>query len=208
MRKLYHPGGGFFGSLLNQGGKQAASVVNLFTYTEDFTNAIWSKFGGISSNAINGPTGTLTADGLRAANTSVNEKTATQNVNVDGGVTYCFSVYAKKGVANFIYLYFHESAATKYTRYYFNLDTGVVGNSDGSFGTAFFSGISDAGNGWYRCWVGHTVTTTGAGFCRINAASANGTKSYAAANTTDNQIYLWGAQFEVGNAPGIYTPHP
>lgn len=199
--------GKYFGSLLNHGGKvieEPESLPNLLTFPEEFDNAAWTKFGIISVNTINAPDGTLTADGLRSINTSVGEKTVTQTPTVELGIEYCFSAHVKKGTVNWVYLTLMDPGNARWTRYYFNIDSGVVGSSDGSWGINYASGIEDVGDGWFRPWVAHEAAASGSMICRINAASADGTKSYTATNTTDNQIYLWGAKLNTGLVPSEY----
>jgi hypothetical protein len=184
----------------------AAGVTNLLSFTEDFTNAYWSRFGNVSSNAINSPIGTLTADGFRAPNVSTNEKSWAKSLTaMTGGQQYCFSVYAKPGAINWAYLVFFDSAGL-YIRRYFDISTGALGNAENVTPTNPNQGITSVGDGWYRIFVSMTLNATRDITLRMQPAGSNGGKSYAAANTTDPQLYFWGAQLETGvNTPSTYT---
>jgi hypothetical protein len=69
---------------------------NLFTYSEQFDNAAWTKSGAtITANATTSPDGTTNADSF-IGNGSNAEHSILQSLSFIGGTTYTISFYAKK----------------------------------------------------------------------------------------------------------------
>jgi len=168
---------------------------NLMTYSEMFTNAAWVKTAtNITANTTTAPNGTLTADTLTADGTSSFHQAA-QLVPATSGMTYTFSVYAKKNTNNFIQLI--PQGAIGGTNFWanFDLNSGVVG-STGSLTTA---AITSVGNGWYRCSItGAAVATTTGTFSVLIASSA--TAARGEVNTLTTSVFAWGAQFVEGTS--------
>ena len=66
---------------------------NLFTYSEDFDNAVWSKQNiNLTSNYELSPSGLLNADRVITTNTGVD---LYQNISVSANTTYTLTFYAK-----------------------------------------------------------------------------------------------------------------
>ena len=164
---------------------------NLFTYSEEFDNANWTKIPNasiITANNTTAPDGNPTADLV--------SRTANQQMVYQlspGAGTYVFSVYAKAGSSNLVTLAsstsFRGSAVT------FNLSNGVPGSVvsyySGSDVTITLSNpaMTDAGNGWWRCQVS-VVHTTGRA---VHFEPGDLTNTAASA-------YFWGAQLESGGS--------
>lgn len=180
---------------------------NLLTYSEQFDNASgWtSTRASVSANATTAPTGTSVADKIVEDTTASNTHlTFSANVSVSTATVYTYSVYAKAAGRT----WFNMQIGTGVGAYganvpfcYFNLSgAGAVGAS--GFGTG---SITDVGNGWYRCVVVATATTSASTTnMRIKLASANSTDSYTGDGTSG--IFVWGAQLAVGPYPLDYTP--
>jgi hypothetical protein len=121
---------------------------------------------------------------------------------VTSGVTYCFSVYAKKGTDRWFQFSGASAAGWAATYINFDLETGTVGNNNG-IGD---SGIEDLGGGVYRCWATFTATATTTGSMLLcftnNTDAATRIPSYAG-NGTD-YFLAGGVQVEVGNSPSSY----
>ena len=171
---------------------------NLLTYSDDFSNAAWTKLAGsVTSNTIIAPDGTLTADKLAEDSTTAGHYIQSANATVSSGATVTATVYAKAGERTFIALY--EGRANKGT--YFNLSTGAVGGTLVSAPTS--SSITSVGNGWYRCSITVTVPST-LSTVQVYLASADGTFNYAGNGW--NGAYIWGAQLEAGAFATSYIP--
>ena len=171
------------------------SKTNLFTYSEQFDNAAWTKQAStVTANAIVSPDGAL--DGEKLDETTANDThRLEQNVTTVNGTVYTLSVFAKAAERQWVYL-FEDSATNACT---FNLSTGAVGTTQGSVTAS----ISSVGNGWYRCSLTYTQSgTTG----RMRIAVANGTSTTSYTGVANNGIFIWGAQTEAGAFATSYIP--
>lgn len=141
------------------------------------------------------PDGTSTAEKLEN-DTSAGLHLVFQAVTLNG-TSYTFSVYAKKGTANFVALRGSDGSTAR--NVWFNLDTGAVGTVD----TNITASIVSVGNGWYRCigtWTGSSASSSN---YSVAISESNGVLSYT--GTTKN-IYIWGAQLEQRSTVTAYTP--
>jgi len=179
---------------------------NLLTQSQTFTTAAgWSitSLGFTTSNVAVAPDGTSTA-------TLFDEGTATSAHNASlsltaGAVpayTYTVSCYFKYVSRQWVILAL-STATSSYASAKFDILNGVLGstaNSGGAFPSAgLTSSITSVGDGWYRCSVTFSTTTTGAPSIRIGmgtdgttfTASERGMQSYTG---TNQQVLVWGAQ--------------
>lgn len=172
------------GTRINSLGQVENVCWNLFTYSEDFTNADWNKDSStINSNVVSAPNGTTTADKLNEdSSTNIH---SVYNLFTGSGVN-TISVYAKKAERDYICLYSGGGTIGGY----FDINNGTTLST---FGGAT-SSIQNVGNGWYRCSITFTLSTLAYAFI---ATSNNGsTLSYA--GTTGSGVYIWGAQANAG----------
>ena len=174
---------------------------NLASFTEDFSNAFWAKTATtVTANTTTAPNGTLTADTLTADGlTNIHE--VKQTVSVTSGVTYAFSIYAKKNTNNFIQLLGSGAILGSNAWANFDLNLGVVG----SVGSAATATIENVGNGWYRCTMTSTAVATSSGTI-IAVLVSSATSPRAESNTLATSVFLWGAQLELGSTATTYQP--
>jgi roadblock/LC7 domain-containing protein len=185
------------------------SRTNLATYSEDFSNAAWTKSNTtISANQIIAPDGTLTADKL-VEDATLNLHRMFSTAAAGAANTYTASVYAKYSGRDFICIRMFTSVGNNYATAVFNVNTGVVGATASSAGyTSLTSTITAVGNGWYRC--SFKATAAGAvgnllmGLLDSNTADINGGTTYTGDGYSG--IYIWGAMFESGAFATPYTP--
>jgi hypothetical protein len=111
----------------------------------------------------------------------------TQDVTL-AAIQNIFSVWAKKGNKNWLYL--SDDTVANCTCY-FDLDNCAVGTS----GAGAAGYIEDWGNGWCRCVILFTGTAAAHTF-KIQTADADNDKSVVGDGSTKN-TYIWGAQIEV-----------
>ena len=164
------------------------AATNLVTYSEDFSNAAWTKTRtSVTADAIAAPDGTTTADKLVEDGTAASTHLTNQSVSFVSGTTYTFSVYAKADTRSWLVLVFNSAAFTTNTRTWFNLGTGAVGTT-GANSTAY---MIDVGGGWYRCVSIMVATTTVTTTALINMAPSDNVVTYDGDGVSG--LYLWGA---------------
>ena len=155
------------------------SRTNLITYSNDFTNATWSKTNAtITANQAMSPEGIQNADKYSGTTTGQN---LSISISVSNDFAYFF--YVKYINAPFIRLRI-DSIST-----WFNIETIEVATN--GFADA---SIEDVGNGWRKITV-------------INTTSGSFSQAFIHPHATDNttleqdggEFYLYGAQLEAGS---------
>jgi hypothetical protein len=181
---------------------------NLFTYSNEFNNASWTKSeASITSNVTTSPAGTLT--GSKFIESTANSQhrlykvvSSTTNTN-----PYTISLFCKAAERTRIYIAMVEGATfSRQGSATFNLTDGTIQsvNSGSNGATGGSATITNYGNGWYRC--SYTLTLGGADtaiFCDINLNNGSGI-SYTGDGTSG--LYLYGAQLEAGLFSTSYIP--
>ena len=181
--RLDYPIGGGCPALLVE-----PSGTNLVLQSENFTTTWLTLSATVSGNVAVAPDGALTADLITTSATGNNIR---QSPTVVSGTTYTFSCYIKNGDSNNVSLVM-TTAAFPASVVNFNL---VSGTASGTTGAPTFR-IDNVGNDWYRCSMSVTATSSAAGACRIQSASANAVSTF----------YVWGAQLETGSVATSYIP--
>jgi hypothetical protein len=172
---------------------------NLLSRSEEFNETAWLKLrSSISANSTVSPSGDNSADKL-VEDASNNTHMVYRVLNTGSLVAHTFSVFAKADGRNFVYLNCGDGFPLN-SHAYFNLSNGTLG----TIGANATASITAFGNGWYRCSVTATPTSTTTNGFYIQTASANGTISYQGDGTSG--IFIWGAQVEAGSFPTSYIP--
>ena len=181
------------GTYVGADGLIKTTPVNLFRYSEDFSNAAWSLNNAtISANVETSPSGTTSADKI-SETTANGSHQCFQGGAGTSGTTYTASYFVKAAGRTSCRISFQgEGSAT------FNLTTGsVITNGLVS------ASITPAGNGWFRCVATETKTNNNPNVY-FGPALDDGTISYA--GDTSKGVFIWGAQVEEGSAATDYIP--
>jgi hypothetical protein len=182
---------------------------NIVTYSEDFTNAAWTK-ANTATLALDvvGPDGqsnsavTLVDSGAGGTGYVRVQRTLTTVV----GTVYTHSVFAKADGLTILQL------ATGTNNVQTNLEPAVNFNlSDGTFTKIrspdnIAATMEDVGGGWFRCSVTYAAGYTS--FSPIIGVMNTETSARFASVDLDgtSSILIFGAQFEAGSTPSSYIP--
>jgi len=181
---------------------------NLVLSSEDFTNAVYwnnSNTTDTANQAIS-PDGTQDAD--RVNGDAVNTfHRIYRTASISASTAYTFSVYVKANTLGFIQLALNNGFTSNYlfSPYAnFNLATGVVSQSANG-ATAQIQSLT---NGWYRCSITATsLAGATAGEYNINLINAGTLTAFQSwSGTTNDSVFLYGAQLEAGSYPTSYIP--
>lgn len=169
------------------------ATTNLTNYSEDFSNAYWSK-GKISviPNVCVAPDGTLTGDKIIEDNTSGWHEAYRSVFTLTQ--TYAASIYAKAGERSRIAIGFSNPISNGAV---FDLSTGTIVQTAGS---GITSKIENVGGGWYRCSV--MCSSSPGTIFDIAIVQTGTTGTYTGDGASG--IYIWGAQAEAKAYPTSY----
>jgi hypothetical protein len=175
------------------------SRTNLATYSEQFDNAAWTKFGGVVlANTETSPDGAINSDTLEGDGSTV-QIIISQGKTLSAG-QFTSSIFAKAGTANFLELTFDNFVGASNISGVFDLSNGTT-SSVGAI-------IQSFNNGWYRCSLTATIVSgdvVGSLGYRIRPNAANIFYPNAAATNGQN-VFLYGSQIEAGSYATSYIP--
>jgi hypothetical protein len=164
---------------------------NLLTYSNNFTNASWTKLGAsITANNIISPDGTLNASKLVENNLTSEHQIIKDNGYLIGSQS--FSFYAKAGERNQISLATEGFSGTSWI---------LTGNGSTIKGGATSVSIKLLTNGWYLC----NCTFTSAAIFQFYIKLNNGSGTNYLGDGTSG-LYIYGFQSEAGSYPTSYIP--
>jgi len=170
---------------------------NFFLRSEEF-NLTWvTVLANVTTNTTTAPDGNVTADKLVATAVSGTHfilQIAAGSVN---GTTVTASVFVKAAVLSNIQLFNNVTGGGQ-------ADFILSGAGTATLVTGVSANIENYGDGWYRCIMTFTPTTTGNFNIQIRLANSSGNVSFTG-NAVDG-VFLWGAQIEEGTKPSSYIP--
>jgi len=164
---------------------------NLVTYSEDFNDASWIKTDSSVTSGFLSLNGTLNADKLIPNTDNTPNHYIRKTVSISNLTDYSYSFFAKKGEYNFVSTYLSALGGA----YSWDLENGVV-----IFGSNAF--IENYGNGWYRCGLNATSSSTSLSY-RIYANKYSDRNISFQGDGTSG-VYIWGAQLEESSYPTSY----
>ena len=181
---------------------------NLTPYSDNFTVIAWTKLNtSITADQATSPDGTLNADLLSETAVNGQHYINPASASVTSGTTYSYSIFVKKGTGAtapdwISFVMFTGGFGTRNVA--FNVSTGSFGAVTGSF-TYSAQQFQD---GWWRVAISAaavaSVTAGGVYLCFTNNANTASAPSYTGQTTSD--VFVWGAQFEVGFFASSYIP--
>jgi len=170
---------------------------NLFTYSEQFDNAAWSKINSsITANSAISPDGSMNAD-----------KIVENNINAAHFVlksssytgTNTLSVFLKKSERDKVIIQLATASLVYYAKLV-DLTNGTLLTPPSPFTNITTSSIKNFGNGWFRIDMTLTDTIIETAFFLYNGSSY----SYTGDGTSG--CFIYGAQLEVGSYATSYVP--
>jgi hypothetical protein len=168
-------------------------------YSEQFDNAVYTKRNStISANATTSPDGTTNADKIQE-DTSNNRHDIYQDFICTNGVTYTQTIFAKQGERRYCFMSF-GTALINAGDTFFDLQDGVVVSSP----SGVTSSIQNMGNGWFRCSITATCSSSGTGYY-VNGPAIT-SSNYIYQGVSGYGIYIWGCQIEASSYPTSYIP--
>lgn len=168
---------------------------NGFQFTEDFSNAFWTKTGSaITTNVVAAPDETTTADLFKEdASNGVHEISG--SFTVTNATAYSHSFFVKAAGRTLVALSNAGVSWTSASVVYFDLTTLAVSDA----GAGVYR-IEKLATGWFRISRKNTTSAAGTGAFKLALATGTiGTPILSYAGDNASGVYLWGAQLELNN---------
>jgi hypothetical protein len=175
---------------------------NLLTFTEQFDNAVWTKFNTtVSATQVVAPDGTTTADPLFETTTTAGHGIYAASGATVNGQASTVSVYIKPNGRNFAFL--RTSDTTGVSDFHGVSVDLVNGTATSAVGSPANISCVSAPNGFFRVSFSFTA---GVASSRLEVITSTdgvyANRSYAGDVTKG--LYLWGAQLELGSTATAY----
>lgn len=175
----------------NAAGQIEQVCYNLFQYSEDFSNAYWTKsLSTLTTNTTVAPDGNLTADTFtKTSGVNTVSQCGTNAPPYTNTGVHTLSVYIKPIVGNTVLLRLDNANNTANAT--FNFTTKTFSTSGANL---ISSSYQELPNGWFRLSITGNVTST----------SWTASPCLLFENPTNDSMAIWGAQLVQGNLPKDY----
>ena len=178
------------------------SATNLVPYSEDFSNAAWTKNNASVTGGFTSPDGTNNA--FLMTDDATDSKHGVYEVDIcpqDSSI-YTRSVFVKKGTARYIVLSCRHLPTSSGTSWIYDTDANdwVLTGSGG-----VDQSIVIYGDGWVRLSISHISNSNFNNDFSIGIANG-ATVSDASYSGIGDSVYIWGAQIETGSVATSYIP--
>jgi hypothetical protein len=182
----------------------AQGGTNLYRQSVDLANTdIWNYTNSTPSMTyVVAPDFTTT--GVKITETTANNFHAIEmlpEMPIDDYRYYTHSIYAKAAERNLLFVRFGSGPSGHVT---FDLANGTYTQEEAN--TIIWTGISESGNGWYRCSVSILSGNTGIMTITTGPTIAPGLYNDAYVGVNGYGLYLWNPQLEYGRRPSQFTP--
>lgn len=171
-----------------------AAVTNLYTYSQDFSNAAWNQQSITPTYSQSAPDGSSTATLFLAG--SGYTTLWRVSITITANSTNTVSMYFKAGTSSTASIAMGNAGLTNSITCTFNLATGVAGSpSYAGTSSGGVASMTSAGGGWYRCSLSGVID---------NSTTLMRT-DFSVPNT--QSLYMWGAQAQSGSTATPYIPN-
>lgn len=197
---------------VNRGMAVEGGFTNLFTYSEDMSQAAWTKTGGAITAGDVGP-GLITQMQEYTATATASYHAISRTIAaLSSGATHTFSAFIKVGTGSPTNYSAYLHASNEYNNngalYHMRLDGKDGFYSDNSAtpnATGVTYGYRKLSGGIYQVWITGTWTSTGTKQFKVGvtANTAIGNRNYTA--TTSDKFQVFGCQVAAANGPTGYV---
>ena len=187
------------------------NIINLFRWSQDFTNDFWVKTrSSVADTTYLSPPYMYdqTAQKLAEDSSPSTSHFIQQDKNIDVGVPYVVA-YSMKAAGRYkakMYLRgLIAGSATEGGNVDVDMSNCTVGTPvvNGG-GSALAAGVQSQGNGWCRFWLTAVMGASTQARAQVFLEDASGNITYSGDGASG--ILLWGASLNTGTTPSVYYP--
>ena len=182
----------------------AQGGTNLYRQSVDLANTgIWN-YTNSSPSMVSVVAPDFTTTGVKIQETTANNFHAIEmlpEMPIDDYRYYTHSIYGKAAERDLLFVRFGSGPSGHVT---YNLSSGTYTTEEAN--TIIWTGMADAGNGWYRCSVSVLSGNTGIMTITTGPTIAPGLYNDAYVGVSGYGLYLWNPQLEYGRRPSQFTP--
>ena len=181
------------------------SRTNLITYSEDFSNGNWAKYGTTVTSGFTSPDGSLNAFKLVEDTNNSKHFISRNNLFTPDGVTRDYSIFVKEGEKRYIFI-------TNVTTTNNDINCAVFDTRDGVFtntnNPTYISNrnVTTLSNGWYRIDFTSNVNSFSYDNFYIGISSSETMSGVSYQGDGTSGVYIYGAQLEQGSYATSYIP--